>query len=31
MAARYSHLGEKHLAKAAENLNGVLTLPLAAG
>jgi hypothetical protein len=26
MAARYSHLGEKHLAKVAENLNGVLTL-----
>lgn len=31
MAARYSHLGEKHLAKAAENLNGVLTLPPATG
>jgi integrase len=29
MAARYSHLGEKHLAKVAENLNGVLTLPAA--
>jgi integrase len=27
MAARYAHLGEKHLAKVAENLNGVLTLP----
>jgi hypothetical protein len=27
MAARYSHLGEKHVAKVAENLNGVLTLP----
>lgn len=27
MTARYSHLGEKHLAKVAENLNGVLTLP----
>jgi integrase len=31
MAARYSHLGEKHLAKVAENLNGVLTLPPAVG
>jgi integrase len=31
MAARYSHLGEKHLAKVAENLNGVLTLPAAVG
>jgi integrase len=27
MTARYAHLGEKHLTKVAENLNGVLTLP----
>jgi integrase len=31
MAARYSHLGEKHLARVAENLNGVLTLPSGTG
>jgi integrase len=27
MTARYAHLGEVRLAKVAENLNGVLTLP----